>query len=1024
MADRGGDTGLKETMGPSPAAMDLDRTRVTGGSARVLASTAVGSRPEAGATVVTDVLMVGSRVGRYVVLERLGAGAMGVVYSAFDPELDRKVAIKIIKADGAWAMSREARTRMVREAQALAKLSHPSVVAIHDVGVQGEEIWIAMELVEGRTLRAWLGERARGWQEVCAVMLAAGQGLAAAHAAGLVHRDIKPDNVMIGDEGRVRVMDFGLARHDTSEEVAPVLVPREGALLSTDVTTVGSLIGTPGYMAPEQLVGAGAGQAADQFAFCVMFWEGLYGARPFAGETLAELRHSVLAGKVAGTRRRGVPGWLREVLARGLAVNTERRWPTMAGLLAALEGGRARVVRRRWLFAGGAALGLVAALLGAREASARREMARCEAAGAEIHDEWSEQASAAVERAFTATEKTHAATVFARTRPWIDRWAAGWQAARTEACRRRSEGTWDDELYARSEECFALGRGLLGSLLDALTRADAGTLNRATTAAASLPAIEQCLDAVQLRERPDASADPVELRRMHERLARARALQATGDFKRGLEVAQAVVSDARAAGWLATAATGEAVVGSIESSLGRHSEAEQCLLRALAAAREASAPRVALTGLVDLVTVVGVRQTRFAEGKVWAEAAQFLIGVLAGGDRGAEAGLDHALGQLLTAQGEARAAIPVLERALARWTELYGEGHPQVAAALDSLAAAFSASGNLEEAVRRDEQALAIREQAFGADHPVVAESLSTLGTIEDRRGRYEEALALQQRALAIRERVFDADHPDIAESLNRVGAVLTNLRRGDEALAAYERAEGILARSKEGNLPLRATLLYNIALIYSTRRRAPEAMEKHARAIEIFSETLGPEHLKLSYPLNGLATLKSRAGEHDEAVRLMERAIAIREKALGSKDPDLAMSLAALARIERERGRPEAAIGHDERAVKIMEETQGSEHRRLAEPLTGLAESLLAAKRPAEALAPLERALAITEPRPEFAVVVVWQRFLLAQALWGSGGDRTRARVLAERAAADPESQRDPKFVAKVQAWLASHRR
>jgi tetratricopeptide (TPR) repeat protein len=1012
-ARRGHD--LAATADPAPSTAPLD-----------LAATADVDRTRASSRDFTPApaeFAVGAVVGRYVVLERLGAGAMGVVYAAFDPELDRKVALKRVRAgaDGG-ALGHEARTRLVREAQALARLSHPGVVAVHDVGLHGDDVWIAMELVEGRTLRAWLAERPRDWREVYTAMTAVGRGLAAAHAAGLVHRDVKPDNVMISADGRVRLMDFGLARRDAADDEPAAPVPTgERPALSAQVTTAGSLVGTPAYMAPELLAGASAGVAADLFAFCVSFWEGLHGARPFVGDTLAELRARVAAGRLAAPRRRGVPRWLRDVLARGLAPEPARRWPDMAALLAALERGQARARRRRWLLAGAVGLALVGGLLGAREAAARAEVRACEAAGAEVHADWSDAVRADLGRAFVATGKPHAATVFARTAPWLDRWAAAWQAARTAACLRRVEDVWDDELRARADECLDEERALFASLLRELAAVNPVSLNRATTAAARLAPVDRCLDPARLRERP--AADPAARHALLGRLAHAAALQATGDLKAGLAGAQAVVADARAAGWSALVASGEVLVAEIEAGLGRYAEAEQTLLRALEAARRADAPRAALAALLQLVVVVGERQSRFAEGRVWAHAARLGVAALAGDERPAEATLDHHLGQLLTAQGAVQEAVPALERALARRTELYGGDHPLVAATLDDLAAASSAAGDLDGARRRGEQALAIHTRAYGGDHPAVAASLSNLGAIYVRAGRYDDALRAHRRALAIRERVLDADHPELAESLNRLGAVYTELRRRDEALRAYERAEAILARSGQTDAPMQAKLHYNIALILGVQGKRAEAAARHEQAAALFTEALGERSVKVSYPLGALALLRARDGRLDEAAELGARALAIRERALGPDDPDVAQLLAELSRIELQRGHPEVAIRHAERSVAIYEARLGAGHVRLAEPLTGLAEALLAARRPDAALAPLARALAITEPRPEFRVVTVFQRFLLAQALWDGGGDRTRARALARQAAADPESRRDPAFAARLAAWLAAHR-
>ena len=271
----------------------------------------------------------GTSIGRYLVLGPLGRGGMGMVVVAYDPELDRRIALKLLPGEGDSL-------RIVREARALAKLSHPHVVPVYDVGDHDGGVYMAMELVAGCTLDAWL-RGPRGWREILRVMLAAGRGLEAAHAAAIVHRDFKPSNVMVGDDGRVRVLDFGLARAVAEPRDRNALVA-----LRADVTH-GAILGTPAYMAPEQHDGAAIDAAADQFAFCVTLHEALWKRRPFAGESDAEVRQAIADRAIqrpAGVR---VPAALRRIVERGLAERPSDRFTSMTELLGELE----RVLRRR-----------------------------------------------------------------------------------------------------------------------------------------------------------------------------------------------------------------------------------------------------------------------------------------------------------------------------------------------------------------------------------------------------------------------------------------------------------------------------------------------------------------------------------------------------------------------------------------------------------------------------------------------------------------------------------------------------
>jgi eukaryotic-like serine/threonine-protein kinase len=311
------------------------------------------------------------RVGRYSVLRRLGEGGMSTVYRAYDPELDRHVALKLVNT---WDRDDRERgddrgpARLVREARAMAKISHPNVAPVYDVGMLGDAVFIAMELIDGPTLEVWTHSTARPWTEVLRMYLLAGRGLAAAHDVGLVHRDFKPDNVMVGPDDRPRVLDFGLARPAPSADVELLLAddddlvldyeaeydavvarsrersgsaPQPAASVSSsfdlilDVTHAGIVSGTPAYMAPEQHQGEPGGPASDQFAFCVSMWEALYRQRPFAGETFFEIADAIVEGRLRPPPPSAhVPGWIRNVLERGLAVDPAARHPSMRSLLA------------------------------------------------------------------------------------------------------------------------------------------------------------------------------------------------------------------------------------------------------------------------------------------------------------------------------------------------------------------------------------------------------------------------------------------------------------------------------------------------------------------------------------------------------------------------------------------------------------------------------------------------------------------------------------------------------------------
>ncbi|MEM9459053.1 MAG: protein kinase [Myxococcota bacterium] len=297
------------------------------------------------------------KVDRYVVLEPLGEGGLGVVYAAYDPKLDRRVALKLINPA---LITPNAAQRMQREAQAMAQIRHPNVAVVHDTGTHGEGTFIAMELVEGATLLPWVRARARGWKPIRDVLVAAGKGLAAAHHQGLVHRDFKPTNVIVDAHARPRVLDFGLAC--AADEVDALTGHRPTSLLGEALTKTGVLMGTPQYMAPEQF-GGRADARSDQWAFCATAWESLYGVRPFSAADVPSLRAMIDTGAIHPPPPDSpVPGWLERILRRGLSRAPSDRFEGMDALLTAMQ--RDKRSRRVQIVGLGAAVVLSAALTG------------------------------------------------------------------------------------------------------------------------------------------------------------------------------------------------------------------------------------------------------------------------------------------------------------------------------------------------------------------------------------------------------------------------------------------------------------------------------------------------------------------------------------------------------------------------------------------------------------------------------------------------------------------------------------
>jgi len=407
--------------------------RPTDGTFDPLAPTLAGTEPESAAT---PALPFGTVVGRYVITGVLGEGGMGVVYAAHDPDLDRPIALKLLRAE-----LRAARPRLLREGQAVAKLQHPNVVTVHDIGAHGDDLFIAMERIRGQTFGAWTraGGGRRRWREVLAMLIPAGRGLAAAHAAGLVHRDFKPENVLIGDDGRVVVTDFGLAQLGDDPGERPVSLEDSPVVPHAELTRTGAVLGTPAYMSPEQFRGERSDARSDQFSFCVTLYEALHGVRPFeprsedgAPPSVSDLASAVESGRIAdAAASRDVPRWLRHAIRRGLRVDPAARFPSMQALLAAIE--PPRRARGRLLALGAIPLAAVAALalgLGRADTAVTIEipLASCDVAAAEIDGVWSRQAA----RTYRALHPD--ALGVDEEVAWLDDYARRWSRLRRAAC--------------------------------------------------------------------------------------------------------------------------------------------------------------------------------------------------------------------------------------------------------------------------------------------------------------------------------------------------------------------------------------------------------------------------------------------------------------------------------------------------------------------------------------------------------------------------------------------------------------
>ncbi len=837
----------------------------------------------------TQSLPKGQQFGRYVILQQLGVGGMGVVYSAFDPELSRKVALKLLRTSQKKGINgtnaSEGRARLLREAQAMARISHPNIVGVYDVGSLGDDVYVAMELVEGGTLTGWL-KTPRTWREVVAMFRYAGRGLAAAHAAGIVHRDFKPDNVLVAHDGRVRVTDFGLAR-PTVGNVDPSLPPRLGPdepnltpdYLLSPLTRAGTIVGTPVYMAPEQFVGEAVDARTDQYSFCVALWEALYGQLPYQAKSVRGLAKAAMAGKLPKLPLdHRVPLSLHRMLLRGLKPNREERWPSMASLLSALE--VAAWFRRRATWAALIGTAVLAAVLVGRGFGSTPD-ATCESPERQLEGVWDPTVKAQVKQAFDQAGVPLRAAAFAAVERDLDRYQTSWTEARNQAC---------DATFVRGDQtretlelrlgCLDRRRRELAAYVNLLTHADAASVDRSIQHAAALPDLSACADIASLTRRarlPAKEEDRPKVEALRGRMAEAEAYRASGRYPEAVRQATQIASEARELRFRPLEAEVFLLLGRLLDSSGDYPAAEQALQEATWAAVAAQLLDVEAEAMVELVKVVGQRQSRHAEGHRWGRHAASVLEALSDPPRLAADLVDN-LGTLSRAEGDYEQSLANHQRALALREKTLGPDHLELAGSLQSLATTYTALGRREEALACYERALKLLEGAFGFEHPRVSSVAVGLATAQSSVGRHEEALALFRRAARVNERIFGPDSTSLGPTLNGLAGELVKTGNLDEALDTQERALSLMEAGLGHDHPRLGTFHLTLAEVHMRRGDYTAALEHSQRAQAIREKALGPDHFDLGQSLFHIADAYLSLDQPRRALPVLERALALRE--------------------------------------------------------------------------------------------------------------------------------------------------
>jgi tetratricopeptide (TPR) repeat protein len=795
----------------------------------------------------------GHRVARYLLLDLVGQGSMGRVYSAYDPELDRRIAIKLVPC--ADAPDDRRRDRFLREAKAMARIDHPHVISVHDAGVHEDWVWVAMALIDGPSLEQWLATGPTQ-HEILDVMIGAGRGLEAAHRAGVVHRDFKPGNVLVGAGGVAKVGDFGLAGMDDPTTEAEDS-PRKA-------------IGTPAYMSPEHIDGANVDARSDQFSYCVALAQAMLGERPFIADTLPELARKIVQAELS-TKVAHARGGVGRLLRRGLSPDPADRFPSMTELLDELERTR-RASWPRW------ALALTGLAVAGSVWMVARDGEACPSGASQLDTFWDGAAQDRVNIGGEAYTAEFVAESRVRFIAAVDAYAAKWVEAFEASCERvgpqRELGSPDERQEA---ECIDNRRASLQALVDfaSVEVRDAGAMGKLV---AALPAIDDCGSKAWIAypSDPEQAAWAAELHRRIERIKWARIADASAGQ---LDEARDVTREARELGDPHVIAVALRELGRIESTLGDDEAANAHFDEALELALQHRFDRVAAGAINELVIAGNHRGTESPDllrlatlGVALAERSESFetagsILINKGNTQRDLGDIDGAVESLARAADYLRRAGSDRQLWRVRLNEvaLHVKRHDRKTA----VAMARELREDIAEALTGD------AVEAFHADR-VLIHALTAAG-------EYEEVLALARESLARVRRVYTHGSNTLHEAAwnNALAAV---------RLGHVEEAEECMALAKHPSGRDRGTVAGLEGLIAITAGRLDEAAEILDGVLQIEPRVEAAVVAEMQR-----AHVHLLAGEPEQARALLER---VRRGSEIAKSVDLAVDFAVLAQV------------------------------------------------------------------------------------------------------------------------------
>ncbi len=915
---------------------------------------------------------VPTRVGRYEVRDTIGVGAMGMVLRAHDPTLDRIVAVKVLRTRTSTDHGDE--TRMQREARALAKLSHPNVIDVYDVGTVHGRVFIAMEFVDGDTLGGWLSTTPSP-DAVIDAFVQAGQGLAAAHDVGLVHRDFKPANVLRGRDGRVRVVDFGLAAPPRDSSVDPTLGSLDDDLVDLRVTATGVVMGTPAYMAPEAHCGEFVDARSDQFSFCVALFEALWGKRPFLGPRPKDIAVQASRGDIHFPSGTDVPQRLRQIVVRGLAASPEDRWPSMHALLEQLR--PTPKARWPWLLAGAVGLAAVPVTMAWLPES---RLLDCETIAPEVESLWDEDARRRVHAAFDESGSSSVE----QTWPWVDEklteHTRALADARRAACEARADPQRSADLLDREVRCLRRLQSTLAGVVSVLEHADVGTVRNAVRVVGdlSLLACEDEALAAELTPPPPEIAAAVD--QADEDMAQGWAEVRAGHYERATTLARELVERAESIGYTPLLAEARFLLASSLVEHGDYEAAEREMNDALMVAQEAGHDVIVARVSTQMIFLVGNHLRRPDDAEQWVRHAKAAVERLADPAK-AEAALDSTLGNFHWMKGDFERAREHFERSAVAHEQLRGRLDGLTIITRSNLGMVYLELGEPTKAKTLVEAVLADRIEVYGPDHPEVSTTYANLANIEQALGEFDAAVDYTKRALDGLAATVGKTHPHYPQ-------LLMNLANNRFLQGHYE-----------------------------------EAIEIYGECKTLMAQVLGPRSFLVGRTLNNLGAALHHVGRNEEARTALVQSKDILEEHLSEGHPELAGLVGNIANVDRVEGRLDQALAGATEAIEMFESSAGPEHPEIISLLSGRSEIYREMKRNDDALGDLRRALAIAQKSDAQVRDDADIHYNIAQTLWSM--DRRAEAVehmLEAKANVDRSPGRTNDLPEKIDRWLDEH--